>query len=74
MWTLTSSIDGAKDVLVVPADLVPTLQPLVQVGRQYRDALAEILAINAKLVRLWRAQHSERRARQKASRPKPAKR
>lgn len=75
MWTLTSSIEGAKDVLVVPAELEPTLRPLVLRGREYRTALTELLAINAKLVRLWREQQAEQRAsRAKANRRKTARR
>jgi hypothetical protein len=69
MWTLTTSFGGAKDVLVVPAELLPTLKPLVALGREYRGALTEILAINAKLVRLWRAQQIEQRSRRVKAKP-----
>jgi hypothetical protein len=63
MWTLTSSINGVKDVVVIPAELVPLVEPLVMRGRQYKSALAEMLAINAQLVRLWREQQVEKRSR-----------
>lgn len=74
MWTLTSSIKGVKDVLVVPADVVPALRPLVLLGREYRKALSEALAINAKLVRLWRAQQGSRKGRRSEARGKARKR
>ena len=60
MWTLTSSVEGVKDVLVIPGAMVSTLEPLVARGREYRRALTELLAINAQLVRLWRQQQSAR--------------
>jgi hypothetical protein len=62
MWTLTSSVGGLKDVLVVPADLARQLKPSVQRGREYKDALRELLAINTRLVRLWREQEVKRRS------------
>ena len=55
MWTLTYSVEGKKHVLVIPAAAVPLLKPLVESGREYRDAVAELLAINAQLLSLWRA-------------------
>jgi len=65
MWTLTSSVEGVKDVLVIPAPLVPSLEPVVARGREYRSALTELLAINAQLVRLWRQQQSDRQSNTK---------
>lgn len=61
MWTLTYSVEGVKAVLVIPAALVPSLQPLVARGREYRSALMELLAINAQLLQLWRQQQNARR-------------
>lgn len=60
MWTLTYSVAGTKQVLVVPAASAASLQPLVAVGRRWRDALAELLAINAQLVSLWRQEQRQR--------------
>ena len=56
MWTLTYSVDGQRHVEFVPDDLVPFVAPLVEEGRAYRDAVQEILAINAQLLTLWRKQ------------------
>ena len=61
MWTLTYSVEGAKQVLVIPNASVPLLEPLVKEGRRWREALAELLAINAQLVRLWRQEHRHKR-------------
>jgi hypothetical protein len=56
MWTLTYSVDGQRRVEFVPDDLVPLVAPLFEEGRAYRDAVHEILTINAQLVTLWRKQ------------------
>lgn len=53
MWTLTYSVAGTKHVQVIPKAAVASLQPLVECGRQYRDAVAELLALNAQLLGLW---------------------
>lgn len=65
LWTLTYSSAGEKTVLPVPAGELAALQPLVVRGREYRDALAELLAINAQLVRLWFRQQSARRRKKR---------
>jgi hypothetical protein len=61
MWTLTFSIDGRRVVEFVPDDLVPLIEPLANEGRDYRDALYEILTINAQLLHLWRKEKRERK-------------
>ena len=67
MWTLTYSVDGAKKMLVVPNASVPLLQPLVEQGRRWRDALTELLAINAQLLSLWRQEQRQRSTRRRPS-------
>lgn len=57
-WALTYSVEGTKYVQALPAEVVPALQPLVERGREYRDAVAELLSINAQLVSLWRQQRA----------------
>jgi hypothetical protein len=64
MWTLTYSVNGRRHVEFVPNDLVPQLAPLSEEGRDYRDALHEILTLNAQLVTLWRRQQSETKKQQ----------
>jgi hypothetical protein len=66
MWTLTYSIEGVKQVLVVPAGAVAALQTLAEQGRRWRDALGELLVINAQLVTLWR-QEQRREERRRSS-------
>lgn len=60
MWTLTYSVDGTRRVEFIPDDLAAVLQPLAQEGHAYRDAVAEVLTINAQLVSLWRQQQRQR--------------
>jgi len=67
MWTLTYSVDSAKQMLVVPAAWVAALQPLAVQGRRWRDALAELLAINAQLASLWRQEQRRRAPRRSAT-------
>jgi hypothetical protein len=62
MWTLTYSVGGKRRVEFIPADLVPVVQPLVEKGRAYRDAVAEVLAINAQLFSRWRRQKQRKRS------------
>jgi hypothetical protein len=55
-------VDGIKRVESIPADLVEHLMPLVEEGRAYRDAVAEIRSINAQLLRLWRLEQKAKKA------------
>lgn len=56
MWTLTYSVDGRRRVEFIPDELAPMLEPVADEARAYRDALHELLTINAQLVTLWRQQ------------------
>ncbi len=56
MWTLTYSIAGDRHLLVVPEAWLAWLRPLVQAGHRYRQAVAEVAALNAQLLTLWRRQ------------------
>lgn len=55
-WSLTYMADGRKHVLYIPAHLVDEVRRKVEAGRQYQDALREVLAANAKLLVLARKQ------------------
>lgn len=61
-WTLTYSIDGEKHVQAVPASSVGELERLADVGRRYKQAVVEMLAINAQLVTLWCQQRKKPKA------------
>ena len=68
MWTLTFTVNGEKQVEIIPEAWVSALSPLVEDARELRSGLAELLAVNAQLLRLWR---QEQRAK-KASKRGPA--
>lgn len=66
-WTFSYSIEGKKRVEVLPAELAAELAPFVAQGRELREAVMEVLAINVQLLRLWR---KEKRARAQRDRQK----
>ena len=45
----------------IPAAWAEEVQRLVQAGRQFQDALREVLAANAELLVLWRKQQAQRK-------------
>jgi Family of unknown function (DUF6788) len=55
-WSLTFMVGGQKRVEHIPADWVESVRRRVELGRQVKDALAEILAANAQLLALERRQ------------------
>jgi len=68
MWTLTYSVKGKKQVEIIPQTLVATLKPLVREGRKHREGLAELLSLNAQLLRLWlKQERAKHRSENKAS-------
>lgn len=62
MWSLTFMVDGKKRVELIPTDWVEELRPLVVEGREYKSAVAEVFAINAQLLALWRRQGRRKKA------------
>ena len=63
MWTLTYSVDGRRHVEYIPDTLVSAIQPLAEQGRAYREAVAQVLSINAQRVTLWRQQQRDRESK-----------
>jgi hypothetical protein len=61
MWSLTFMVDGQKRVERIPDDWVEEIRPLVEQGREFKRAVAEVLASNAQLLALWRKQGTKRR-------------
>lgn len=59
-WSLTFMVDGKKRVERIPAALIDEIRPLVEEGRAFKEAAAEVFAINAQLLALWRRQQSDR--------------
>jgi hypothetical protein len=56
VWSLTFMVNGKKRVERIPAAWVEEVQRLVQAGREYKEAVAEVFAANAQLLALWRKQ------------------
>ena len=61
MWQLTYMVDGKKRVESIPKDWAETLLRLVDRGREYKNALAEVGAINAQLLALFKQQEKKKR-------------
>ena len=55
-WSLTFMADGKKQVLHIPQSLVEEVRKKVDAGREYQEAVREVLASNAKLLVLARKQ------------------
>lgn len=56
IWFLTFMADGKKRVERIPAEWVEQVQRLVDGGREFKNAVAEVFAANAQLLALWRHQ------------------
>lgn len=56
VWTLTFMVDGEKRVERVPESWVAAVRRRVEAGREFTDAVKEVLACNAQLLALWRRQ------------------
>jgi len=60
-WSLTFMVDGKKRVERIPEEWVEQIRPLVEQGRNFKDAIAEVFAANAQLLALWRKQSTKKR-------------
>ena len=49
-------VDGKKHVESIPAEWIDAVRPAVEAGRSFKDAVAELFAINAQLLVLARQQ------------------
>lgn len=63
IWFLAFMAGGKKRVERIPAAWVEEVQRRVQAGRQFQDALREILTVNAELLVLWRQQQTGRKSK-----------
>ena len=63
LYSLTFMLDGKKRVESIPSDWIDTVRPAVDRGRSFKDAVAELFAINAQLLVLGRKQRSRSRQR-----------
>ncbi len=60
-WSLTFMVKGKKQVQRIPAEWVDQVQKQVRAGREFQDAVREVLAANAQLLALARQQRRARR-------------
>jgi hypothetical protein len=49
-------VEGKKRVEHIPNEWVEEVQRLVDAGREFKEAVAEVFATNAQLLALWRKQ------------------
>lgn len=56
VWSLTFMVNGRKQVQHIPREWVEQVQRRVQAGREFQDAVREVLAANAQLLVLSRKQ------------------
>ena len=56
IWFLTFMVAGRKRVERIPAAWVAEVRRQVDAGREFKAAVAEVLAANAQLLALWRRQ------------------
>ena len=55
-WSLTFMVDGKKRVERIPEEWVEDVRRRVEAGREFKRAVAEVLAANAQLLALERRQ------------------
>jgi hypothetical protein len=61
VWSLTFMVRGKKRVQHIPKDWVEEVRRRVEAGRQFQDAVREVLAANAQLLVLARQQRRKPR-------------
>jgi hypothetical protein len=64
-WSLTFMVHGKKRVERIPDEWVEQIRPLVEQGREFKDAVAEVFAANAQLLALRRRQSTPKRPRKR---------
>ena len=65
LWSLTFMVDGKKRVERIPDEWVEQIRPLVEQGRELKDAVSEVFAANAQLQALRRRQSTPKRPRKR---------
>ena len=58
---MTFMVNGKKRVEWIPEEWVEQIRPLVDQGREYKQAVADVLAANAELLALWRKESAKKR-------------
>jgi hypothetical protein len=62
-WTLTFMAQGKRRVERIPREWVEQVERRVAAGREFQDAVREVLAANAQLLVLARQQRKKKRKR-----------
>jgi hypothetical protein len=70
IWSLTFMVEGKKQVEPIPDEWVEQIRPLVEQGREFKEAVAEVFAANAQLLALGRRQAAKKRSIPKKGRSK----
>jgi hypothetical protein len=63
VWSLTFMVKGKKQVQHIPQSWVEDVRRRVRAGREFQDAVREVLAANAQLLVLARQQQKKRKKR-----------
>jgi hypothetical protein len=63
VWSLTFMVKGKKHVQHIPKPWVVEVRRRVRAGREFQDAVREVLAANAQLLVLARQQRKKKRKR-----------
>jgi hypothetical protein len=61
VWSLTFMVRGRKHVQHIPKEMVEEVQKRVQAGREFQDAVRDVLTANAELLVLARQQRRKPR-------------
>ena len=65
-WSLDFSYQGKKQTEILPESIALEVESLVEQGRQYREAIMELLAINLQLFRMWHKQERDKSKKKRA--------
>ena len=64
-WTLTYMVDGEHHTDRIPAEWAEEVQRRVAAGREFQDAVREVLAANVKLLVLARRQEKKQKKKKR---------
>jgi Family of unknown function (DUF6788) len=66
IWSLTFMVNGKRRVERIPDDWVEQIRPLVEQGREFKDAVAEVFAANGQLLTLRRQEETKEAKKKRA--------
>jgi hypothetical protein len=65
MWSLTFMVQGKKRVEQIPSPWVDGVRQRVDLGREFKEAVAELLVLNAELLVLERKQQPRKNSQKR---------